>query len=251
MTSVALATAAAGIIVGIVTMGLGGLITDIIDVLSGGNIALMLLLTALASLLIGIGLPTTATYIVMASLTAPAIVLLAGDAGFFVPLIAAHLFCFYYGILADDTPPVGLAAYAASAIAKSAPIPTGLQSFSYDVRTGILPFMFIYNHDLLLWKIDSVPLSILILLMTCIGMFAFVAATQGWFATRNRWYDWPLLLCGTFIMLRPDFIARLLEIENRYHVYIIGLILIGGIYLLQKLRSSDHNETQQKEIMTS
>ena len=122
MCAVALATAAAGIIVGVVAMGLGGLITEVIDVLSGGNIFLLLVITAIASLIIGMGLPTTATYIVMASLTAPVIVTVGGDMGFIVPLMAAHLFCFYFGILADDTPPVGLAAYAAAAIAKSPPI---------------------------------------------------------------------------------------------------------------------------------
>ncbi|MGD8271411.1 MAG: TRAP transporter permease, partial [Desulfobacterales bacterium] len=139
MVSVALATAAAGIIVGVVALGLGQLITQIIDTLSGGNIFLMLVITAVASLIIGMGLPTTATYIVMASLTAPAIVTIGGMQGFIVPLMAAHLFCFYFGILADDTPPVGLAAYAAAAIAKSPPIPTGLQGFMYDIRTAILP----------------------------------------------------------------------------------------------------------------
>ena len=100
---------------GPVALGLGQLITQIIDTLSGGNIFLMLVITAIASLIIGMGLPTTATYIVMASLTAPAIVTIGGMQGFIVPLMAAHLFCFYFGILADDTPPVGLAAYAAAA----------------------------------------------------------------------------------------------------------------------------------------
>ena len=146
MCSVALATAAAGIIVGVVAMGLGGLITEVIDVLSGGNIFLLLVITAVASLIIGMGLPTTATYIVMASLTAPVIVEVGGSMDFIVPLMSAHLFCFYFGILADDTPPVGLAAYAAAAIAKSPPIPTGLQGFMYDIRTAILPFMFIFNR---------------------------------------------------------------------------------------------------------
>ncbi|MBL0712061.1 MAG: TRAP transporter permease, partial [Desulfosarcina sp.] len=104
MVSVALATAAAGIIVGVVALGLGQLITAIIDTLSGGNINLMLVITAVASLVIGMGLPTTATYIVMASLTAPVIVEIGAMNDFIVPLMAAHLFCFYFGILADDTP---------------------------------------------------------------------------------------------------------------------------------------------------
>jgi len=236
MVSVAVATAAAGIIVGVVTMGLGGLITDIIDTLSRGNIYAMLGITAFASLLLGMGLPTTATYIVMASLTAPAIVTIAEWQGFAVPLIAAHLFCFYFGILADDTPPVGLAAYAASAIARSEPIPTGLQGFMYDIRTAILPFMFIFNHDLLLWNINSWGLALLIFVMTCLGAFAFAGATQGWFAYRNRWWDVPLLLLVTAMMFRPDFFGEILGIENHYIAYIPGLILLAVVIGWQKMR---------------
>jgi TRAP transporter 4TM/12TM fusion protein len=236
MVSVAVATAAAGIIVGVVTMGLGGLITEIIDYLSRGNVLLMLIITAIASLLIGMGLPTTATYIVMASLTAPVIVTLGALQGFFVPLIAAHLFCFYFGILADDTPPVGLAAYAASAIAKSDPIPTGIQGFMYDIRTAILPFMFIFNHDILLWGIDSWLLGILIFAMTSIGAFAFASATQGYFTCRNSWYDIPLLLGVSALMFRPDYFAKLISLDNHYLVYIAGLALWAIIYLIQKMR---------------
>jgi len=186
MCSVALATAAAGIIVGVVAMGLGGLITEVIDVLSGGNIFLLLVITAFASLIIGMGLPTTATYIVMASLTAPVIVEVGGYMDFVVPLMSAHLFCFYFGILADDTPPVGLAAYAAAAIAKSPPIPTGLQGFMYDIRTAILPFMFIFNSDLILHNINSWIQALLIFAMACVGNFAFASATQGWFVAKNK-----------------------------------------------------------------
>ena len=144
------------------------MITAIIDTLSGGNIFLMLVITAFTSLIIGMGLPTTATYIVMASLTAPAIVEIGGFNDFIVPLMSAHLFCFYFGILADDTPPVGLAAYAAAAIAKSPPIPTGLQGFMYDIRTAILPFMFIFNSDLILHNVNSWPQGLLIFAM---GLF--------------------------------------------------------------------------------
>jgi TRAP transporter 4TM/12TM fusion protein len=212
MVSVALATAAAGIIVGVVALGLGQLITQIIDTLSGGNIFLMLIITAVASLIIGMGLPTTATYIVMASLTAPAIVTIGGLQGFIVPLMAAHLFCFYFGILADDTPPVGLAAYAAAAIAKSPPIPTGLQGFMYDIRTAILPFMFIFNADLILHNISSWPQGLLIFAMACVGNFAFASATQGWFVAKNRFYQ-------------------------RYWTYLIGLGIYGLLYLMQRPRT--------------
>jgi TRAP transporter 4TM/12TM fusion protein len=238
MVSVALATAAAGIIVGVVAMGLGGLITQIIDTLSGGNIYLLLIITAIASLVIGMGLPTTATYIVMASLTAPAIVQIGAIYDFIVPLMAAHLFCFYFGILADDTPPVGLAAYAAAAIAKSDPIPTGIQGFMYDIRTAILPFMFIFNSDLILHNINSWPAGLLIFAMACMGNFAFASATQGWFVAKNRFYELPLLLVVTFVLMRPDAIARYLGVahDKRYWMYLIGLALYGLIYLMQRPR---------------
>ena len=238
MCAVALATAAAGIIVGVVAMGLGGLITEVIGTISGDNVYLLLVITAIASLIIGMGLPTTATYIVMASLTAPVIVELGGDMGLVVPLMAAHLFCFYFGILADDTPPVGLAAYAAAAIAKSPPIPTGLQGFMYDIRTAILPFMFIFNADLILHNITSWTQGILIFLMTCIGNFAFASATQGWFVAKTRFYEIIMLLAVTFILMRPDQMASWFGVPHgqRYWMYPIGLALYGVIYILQRPR---------------
>lgn len=239
MAGVAMATAAAGIIVGVVAMGLGGLITQVIDVLSGGNVFLMLAITAFASLLIGMGLPTTATYIVMASLTAPAIVKLGALNEFIVPLMAAHLFCFYFGILADDTPPVGLAAYAAAAIAEAPPIPTGLQGFMYDIRTAILPFMFIFNHDLILWNVDSWLQGILIFATACVGNFAFASATQGWFITRNKLWEIPLLLGVTYIMMQPGYVAEFLGVPDsqRYWCYLLGLALWGVIWLIQRPRA--------------
>jgi len=238
MVAVALATAAAGIIVGVVALGLGQLITEIIDVLSGGNIFLMLIITAFASLVIGMGLPTTATYIVMASLTAPAIVEIGQMNDFIVPLMAAHLFCFYFGILADDTPPVGLAAYAAAAIAKSPPIPTGIQGFMYDIRTAILPFMFIFNSDLILHNINSWPQGLLIFAMACMGNFAFASATQGWFVARNRIWEVPLFLAVTLNLMRPDLIASLVGIPQaqRYWTYLFGLAIFGMLYLMQRPR---------------
>ncbi|MEJ2286315.1 MAG: DUF3394 domain-containing protein, partial [Desulfobacterales bacterium] len=241
MVSVALATAAAGIIVGVVAMGLGQLITAIIDTLSMGNIYLMLIITAIASLIIGMGLPTTATYIVMASLTAPVIVEIGSYSDFIVPLMAAHLFCFYFGILADDTPPVGLAAYAAAAIAKSDPIPTGLQGFMYDIRTAILPFMFIFNTDLILHNINSWPQGILIFLMACMGNFAFASATQGWYFARVKIYEIPIFLAATLSLMRPDLISSWLGIPHgqRYWTYLIGLGIMGLLYLIQRPRITE------------
>ncbi len=241
MVAVALATAAAGIIVGVVALGLGNLISEIIDVLSMGNVFLMLVITAIASLIIGMGLPTTATYIVMAALTAPAIVNIGAMQGFIVPLMAAHLFCFYFGILADDTPPVGLAAYAAAAIAKSPPIPTGLQGFMYDIRTAILPFMFIFNTDLILHNIHSWSQGILIFLMACLGNFAFASATQGWFIARNKIWEVPLFLCSTFILMQPQRIAQWIGLphEQRYWCYLLGVGILVLIYIMQKARGPE------------
>jgi TRAP-type uncharacterized transport system fused permease subunit len=184
------------------------------------------------------GLPTTATYIVMASLTAPAIVEIGGFNNFIVPLMAAHLFCFYFGILADDTPPVGLAAYAAAAIAKSPPVPTGLQGFMYDIRTAILPFMFIFNTDLILHNVNSWAQGLLIFAMACIGNFAFASATQNWFVARNRIWEIPLFLLVTFLLMRPDAVAPILGLahEQRYWVYPIGLAIFGLLYLMQRPR---------------
>jgi TRAP transporter 4TM/12TM fusion protein len=238
MVPVALATASAGIIVGVVSLGLGGLITEVIEAVSFGNLYLMLGIAAIASLMIGMGLPTTATYIVMASLTAPAIVTLARLHEFAVPLMAAHLFCFYFGILADDTPPVGLAAYTAAAIAKSPPIATGLQGFMYDIRTAILPFVFIFNTDLILHQIYDWGQGLLIFTATCLGCFAFASATQGWFAARNRWYDCLLLLFVAVLMLRPDALAVWAGLRHdlRYWIYLLGGALYIGIFWWQRLR---------------
>ncbi len=239
MVSVALACAGAGVIVGVVSMGLGGIITQLVEAASMGYILLMLIITALACLIIGMGLPTTATYITMATLTAPIIVSIGETHTIVIPLMAAHLFVFYFGILADDTPPVGLAAYAAAAIAKSEPIPTGIQAFLYDIRTAILPFMFIFNADLILHGIDSVPFGIYIFAMACVANFAFAAVTQGWFATKNRWYEVPFLLAVTLILFRPDLIARWLSIPygQRYWTSLIGLALFFGVYGWQRVRT--------------
>jgi TRAP-type uncharacterized transport system fused permease subunit len=152
--------------------------------------------------------------------------------------MSAHLFCFYFGILADDTPPVGLAAYAAAAIAKSPPIPTGIQGFMYDIRTAILPFMFIFNSDLILHNVYSWPQGILIFLMACLGNFAFASATQGWFVARNKIWELPLFLAVTVSLMRPDLIASLIGIpqEQRYWTYLVGLGIFGLVYLMQRPR---------------
>ncbi len=238
MMAVALACASAGIIVGVVNMGLGGMISAVVETLARGNIFLLLLITAMASLLIGMGLPTTATYIVMASLTAPIIVEVGGSYGYLIPIMAAHLFCFYFGILADDTPPVGLAAYAASAIAESEPIPTGIQGFLYDIRTSCIAFMFVFNPELILHNINSWPNAILIFGMALIGMSAFECFAQGYCLIRNKWYEIPFFLTATFMLFHPGGIASLLNVDpsKKYYFFLPGLFIYGLVVLFQKIR---------------
>ncbi|WP_162062421.1 TRAP transporter permease [Vibrio taketomensis] len=206
MIGIGVATAAAGTVVGVVTLtGIGLVMTEFVEFISGGNVMLMLIFTAVISLILGMGLPTTANYIVVSTLMAPVIVTLGAQHGLIIPLIAVHLFVFYFGILADDTPPVGLAAFAAAAIAKSDPIRTGIQGFTYDIRTAILPFMFIFNTQLLMIGIDSWWHLTLTVISSIIAMLLFSAATQGWWLTRNKWWETILLLVLTFSFFRPGF----------------------------------------------
>ncbi|MBU3014865.1 TRAP transporter permease [Poseidonibacter lekithochrous] len=207
MIGIGVATAVAGIIVGTVTLtGLGQVVIGLVETVSGGNIFLILLLTAIISLILGMGLPTTANYIVVSSLMAPVIVSLGAANDIAIPLIAAHMFVFYFGILADDTPPVGLAAFAAAAISKGDPIKTGIQGFTYDIRTALLPFMFIFNTQLLMIGIDNAFEFIAVVVSAVVGMLLFAAATQGFWFVKNRWWETILLLALTFMIFRPGYI---------------------------------------------
>ena len=253
MVGIGVAVASAGIIVGVVSLtGLGLRLTEIISTVAGaiassigiftlpivdllgGNVAafgnttqfaVVLIITAITSLILGLGLPTTANYIVMATLTAPIIYNLGQDFGFGVPLLAAHLFVFFFGILADDTPPVGLAAYAAAGIARTDPIKTGIQGFIYDMRTAILPFMFIFNTKLLLVGVTDWFDGIHIFISALIGMFAFSAGTQGFLMTRTILPERVVLLAIAFMLIQPTWTTD-----------IIGASLYALVYLSQWLR---------------
>ncbi|KAB7678233.1 TRAP transporter permease [Plesiomonas shigelloides] len=205
MIGIGIATATAGIIVGAVSQtGVGLVLADLVEYLSMGNLLLMLLLTALLSLILGMGLPTTANYIVVSSLLAPVIVTLGQQNGLIVPLIAVHLFVFYFGIMADVTPPVGLASFAAAAVSKGDPIKTGITAFYYSLRTAALPFLFIFNTDLLLINVDFAH-GVLIFAVATVAMLIFAAATQGYFLVKSRWYESLLLLLVAFTLFRPGF----------------------------------------------
>jgi len=205
MIGIGIATAAAGIIVGAVSQtGVGSVLADLVEILSMGNLLLMLILTAVLSLILGMGLPTTANYIVVSSLLAPVVVLLGQESGLIVPLIAVHLFVFYFGIMADVTPPVGLASFAAAAVSGGNPIKTGFVAFNYSLRTAALPFLFIFNTDLLLIDVTWLE-GILVFIAATVAILIFTAATQGFFLTKSRWYESLLLLLVAFSLFRPGF----------------------------------------------
>jgi hypothetical protein len=188
-------------------------IGQVIEVVSGGNLIILLVLVAILSLILGMGLPTTANYIVVSSLMAPVIVGVGAQAGLVVPLIAVHMFVFYFGILADDTPPVGLAAYAAAAISRGDPIKTGIQGFAYDIRTALLPFMFIFNTDLLLIDVGFGK-AIMVFFISLIAMLIFAAATQGYFIAKSKRWESAALLFIAFMLFRPDFFLD--QVSEKY-----------------------------------
>ncbi|MGI9393147.1 MAG: TRAP transporter permease [Boseongicola sp.] len=205
MVPIAVATGAAGIIIGTISLtGAHQVIGEFVEFLSGGNLMVMLFLVAIMSLILGMGLPTTANYIVVSSLMAPVILALAAKSGLILPLIAVHLFVFYFGILADDTPPVGLAAFAAAAISKGDPIKTGIQGFAYDIRTALLPFLFIFNTELLLIDVGPIK-AVFVFVVAVVAMLLFASATQGYLITRNRIWESAILLLVAFTLFRPGY----------------------------------------------
>ena len=209
MVGVGIAIATAGIIVG--TVGSTGLSTNliiVIEFIAKDNVIILLFLTIILCLLLGMGLPTTANYVVVASLMATVLVDVGNASGFVFPLIAVHLFVFYFGLMADVTPPVGLASYAAAAISGGDPLKTGLQAFWYSLRTGILPIVFLFNHELLLIGIENIWHGLLVIITSLIGILVFTSATQAWFINRLRWYEIIIFLLISISLLAPEFVLN-------------------------------------------
>ncbi|MBI5277285.1 MAG: TRAP transporter permease [Burkholderiales bacterium] len=208
MIGIGVACASAGLIVGVITLtGMGLMMTDFVEAVSAGNVLVMLVLTAFICLLIGAGVPTTANYILVATLMAPVIVELGARSGLVIPLIAVHMFVFYFGILADVTPPVGLASYAAAAISGDDPNATGWQATWYSLRTTVLPFVFIFNPQLLLIGLGSWMEVVMVCASGVVASLLFAAATMRWFRTRCTWPEVALLLVATFLFFRPDWVV--------------------------------------------
>ncbi len=211
MIGIGLATATAGVIVGTVTLtGIGQVMAEMVEFVSGGNLIIMLIFVAILSLILGMGLPTTANYIVVSSLMAGVVVQLGAQSGLIVPLIAVHLFVFYFGIMADVTPPVGLASFAAAAISGGDAIKTGFIAFFYSLRTVILPFIFIFNTDMLMINVTWWQV-ILVIISSVIAVLSFTAGTMGHFLTKSRLWESAALLVVAFLLFRPDYVMNRIE----------------------------------------
>jgi len=209
MVGVGIAIATAGVIVGAVgSTGLSTNLIIVIESIAKDNVMILLFLTIILCLLLGMGLPTTANYVVVASLMATVLVDVGNASGFIFPLIAVHLFVFYFGLMADVTPPVGLASYAAAAISGGDPLKTGVQAFWYSLRTGILPIVFLFNHELLLIGIENIWHAILVIITSLIGILVFTAATQAWFINKLKWYEIIVFLFISISFLSPEFVLN-------------------------------------------
>jgi len=242
MVGVGIAIATAGVIVGAVgSTGLSTNLIIVIESIAKDNVIILLLLTIILCLLLGMGLPTTANYVVVASLMATVLVDVGNASGFIFPLIAVHLFVFYFGFMADVTPPVGLASYAAAAISGGDPLKTGVQAFWYSLRTGILPIVFLFNHELLLIGIEDIWHALLVIVTSLIGILIFTAATQRWFFNKLRWYEIVVFLFISISLLSPEFVLNKFYPKYNYK----------DINQIQLLELDPKNEARFKVIRPS
>ncbi|WP_298474184.1 TRAP transporter permease [uncultured Psychrobacillus sp.] len=222
------AVATAGIIAGIVSMtGLGSKFAAGVIALSNGYLILALIFTMIACIVLGMGLPTTANYVVTATIAAPVLINEFG-----VAPIAAHMFVFYYGIVADITPPVCLAAYAGAGIAGANPFKTGMNAVKLAIAAFIVPFIFIYNPILVM--VDVEPISMILSLAgALIGMVAVSSSMIGYFIRYSRYWERSVLFVAGLMLIVPEILSS-----------VIGLVLIIGIWFIQKRRTDDELEME-------
>ena len=229
MVGVGIAIATAGVIVGAVgSTGLSTNLIIVIETIAKDNIVILLFLTIILCLLLGMGLPTTANYVVVASLMATVLVDVGNASGYIFPLIAVHLFVFYFGLMADVTPPVGLASYAAAAISGGDPLKTGVQALWYSLRTGILPIVFLFNHELLLIGVDNIWHALVVIVTSLIGILVFTAATQRWFINKLRWYEVIVFLFISLSFLAPEFVLN--KFSPKYNQQELSAKKIQALY---------------------
>ncbi|MDR2494237.1 MAG: TRAP transporter permease [Spirochaetaceae bacterium] len=213
---VAMACAVAGVVVGIVSLtGLGQILISMLLSVASSSLFLALFLTMIACLILGMGIPTTANYVIMATITAPIVVRMG------VPILAAHMFVFYFGIVADITPPVALAAYAGSAIAKSNPIRTGVNATRLAITAFIIPYIFVYSPSMLF--IETTPLQVIqIVITSCIGMFGLAIGIEGYMLKRLPVFERIPAVAGGLFLIHPGLATDL-----------AGFGLIALVVLLQ------------------
>jgi TRAP transporter 4TM/12TM fusion protein len=216
MLPVAAACACAGVIIGVINLtGLGLKFTSLVLSIAGNSLIPALIFTMFAGIVLGMGLPTTAAYIVQAALLIPALIKLG------VPTIAAHMFVFYFAIISAITPPVAMAVYAAAGIAGSNLWRTGLEAMRIGATGFIIPFMFVYGPSLLM--IGSTTTIVTTIISSCIGVVALSAGLMGWFLKKATWLERLLLVAGALLLIKPGLITDL-----------IGLSLLILVILMQK-----------------
>lgn len=220
---VSMACACAGIIVGTITLtGLGLKLGNGLVSLSGGHLLLTLMFTMITSLILGMGAPTTANYVITSTIAAPAIVQLG------VPVLAAHMFTFYFGIIADITPPVALAAFAGSAIAKSNPLKTGIQASKLAIAAFIIPYIFVLNPAILM--IDTTLMEVIrIIITSVIGMMGVSTAMEGYLLTHANKTERVLFLAGGLMMIDPGTLTD-----------VVGLAILIALFIYQKTKAKNH-----------
>ncbi|MGM0888040.1 MAG: TRAP transporter permease [Bacillota bacterium] len=226
--AVAAATAAAGIIVGIVTKtGLGlKLANGLID-LSGGYLIPTLMLTMVSAIILGMGSPTTANYVITSTIAAPAIILLG------VPDLSAHLFVFYFGIIADITPPVALAAFAAAGVAGGEPIKTGIQSSKLAIAAFIIPYIFVLSPQMLM--IDTTWMEVVWVVFTALsGMIAIGAGVIGYWMRGMNWLERVLAVIVGLLLIYPETVSD-----------IIGISAFIVLLALQYLWKNDNHDSSK------
>jgi TRAP transporter 4TM/12TM fusion protein len=213
---VALACALAGVVIGIVSLtGLGQVLISLLLAVANNSLFLALFLTMIACLILGMGIPTTANYVIMATITAPIVVRMG------VPVMAAHMFVFYFGIVADITPPVALAAYAGAAIAHSNPIKTGVTATRLAITAFIIPYIFVFSPSMLF--IDTTPIQVIqIVISSCLGMFGLAAGIEGYMFRHTPAFERLMAIGGGLCLIYPGLITD-----------IIGFSLIAAVVVLQ------------------
>ena len=223
--TVAVACAMAGMIAGCITVtGLASkLISGVIAISSAIpnptlSLLLALFLTMLCCIVLGMGVPTTANYCIMASTCAPILITLG------IPKVAAHFFVFYFGIVADITPPVALAAYAGSAIAKSDPMKTGINATKLAIAAFIVPYIFAMNPSMLLMD-QGVLAAIQVIITSCLGIFGIAAALEGYIVTRAPWWQRILLAAGGLCLIDPEFMTDVVGVAVIVVVIVLQIVL--------------------------